>query len=367
MITTAMVQNRNKGLFQLFAALILLFQTSDAWFFNRPTLRPPSIVKVDKEPILVVTDPKHQCNIHLIGVSHGSAASAELVDRTIRSINPSAVVLELCDERYLAMSLDARIEPKGNISLESLYQEKLLQLDAFRNNDNNPQLTNLLSNWKFIKSQGPLVGSFISMGFVATTMQSLFKSSTVDEFTTAMQIATENNIPIYLGDAPQRDTLQSMKQMVTKDTFDVDNFVDGAKSLGFSALGLWNKDVRHFQPLQNLDEAFQQVNWINIPTIYMENRQLLKALLPFALIMLSTSVFGMLPMSGQANADVQEIASIWDTTTSAVNQFAAVMVDVMATLVLVRMTKLIGSDRDKILASNIQEVCRKHKVCISLY
>jgi hypothetical protein len=51
------------------------------------------VKKVPNSPVLVVVDPHTKTRVHLVGVSHGTKASASLVQNTIQSIKPSAVVL----------------------------------------------------------------------------------------------------------------------------------------------------------------------------------------------------------------------------------------------------------------------------------
>lgn len=88
------------------------------------------VIKSLKRPILTVVDPKTKSRIHLIGVSHGSDASAELVKQVIsETLNPAAVVLELCEDRFFAISVDANIRPRGNETYAKVFDmtsEKLV-------------------------------------------------------------------------------------------------------------------------------------------------------------------------------------------------------------------------------------------------
>ena len=101
--------------------------------------------------------------MYLVGVSHGAPASAKLVGKTIRDVNPSAIVLELCNDRYLSISLDAKIKPKlcGNYTMPQVYEKKLKKLEELEKNQKGLYWK---SNLKFIRSQGFLVGGFIGMG-----------------------------------------------------------------------------------------------------------------------------------------------------------------------------------------------------------
>ncbi len=103
------------------------------------------------------------CSVHLIGVSHGSPASAALVKQTIERVKPNAIVLELCDDRYLSISLDAKLKPlfSGNKTLPEIYEKKLRRLVEMEKNSKGIYLK---ANLNFMKSQGLLVGTFIGMG-----------------------------------------------------------------------------------------------------------------------------------------------------------------------------------------------------------
>ena len=59
-----------------------------------------------------------------------------------------------------------------------------------------------------------------------------------DEFVTAMRMAEQANIPIVLGDAPQNDTLASIKKVFSPATIDPLEARQGAESLLFSAFGV---------------------------------------------------------------------------------------------------------------------------------
>ena len=72
-----------------------------------------SIIKTTGKPVLRVIDPNSNSIVHLVGVSHGSPISAELVQSTISMVKPDVIVLELCEDRYISMSLDNKIVPTG--------------------------------------------------------------------------------------------------------------------------------------------------------------------------------------------------------------------------------------------------------------
>ena len=82
-------------------------------------------MKTAGKPILIVKDPQSNTKIHLVGVSHGSAPSAALVRETMEHVKPAAVVVELCDDRFMTISLDAAIEPRGKRTVISEYRTKV--------------------------------------------------------------------------------------------------------------------------------------------------------------------------------------------------------------------------------------------------
>ena len=49
-----------------------------------------------------------------------------------------------------------------------------------------------------------------------------------DEFVTAMIEAEKRDIPVRLGDAPQNDTLKSIKGIISPKIFDVKEISEGA-------------------------------------------------------------------------------------------------------------------------------------------
>ena len=205
-----------------------------------------SVRKLDEKPILTLIEPYSNSRIHLIGVSHGSEASAMLVNDKIKSISPSVVILELCDERYFSICLERKMKPNiNNNTIIELYNNKLKIMNKIQNIYNNDdkvddshdnkqkgikffqqlfsrntfnsssfppsfQATNkqtsrfiksMIEYLNFMRLQGLIVGSFISMGMLVSTLQRVVRQSerTDDEFVTAMKVTTELNIPIRLG------------------------------------------------------------------------------------------------------------------------------------------------------------------------
>lgn len=375
------------------------------------------VEKLDPHPVLKVIEPDSQCTVHLVGVSHGAQSSAELVKETMRRVKPSTVILELCDERYLSICLDSRIKPNVNANITAVYNAKLAKINARKADATNvggiSRYAAIASNFNFLKSQGFFVGTFISLGLFVSSLQKFLRPvSTGDEFTTAMREAEGMNIPVRLGDARQSATLESLRKVVSFDTIDPKKVLNGAKSLAFSGFGVnidefpdtWVRDRNRFQESMALSE------WISIPSVYANNRAMMKSLIPLVVITAFTTLLGNFPSVGQA-ADISGAVSSASAVVDAVqsqlstidspsqlldpavaapaadvlkSSFASaghsfvdfltndlspeveskvnLAADAVSALLLIRLAKLIGSDRDRIIASKIQATCKEFSV-----
>lgn len=369
---------------------------------NRSPLKYSSVLpitKIPKEPILIVTDPISKCRIHLIGVSHGSPASSELVSKTMNSLKPRAVVVELCDDRFFSISLDAKVAPRNNNTLTAIYNEKLKKIESrsknkisesksvengnkiTRNFMSNALLANLIGTFKFAKSQGLVGGLFVTLGILVGSIQRLSQASSGDEFVTAMKVAETLKIPVKLGDAPQNDTLKSIRGVISKETFDINECIKGSKALAFSSFGMSAVESniplsQHFNQVNKDNNILAVSQWINIPQAYTDNPALLKSLYPLLAVAFLSTCIGFIPSSQPSS--VADIASLDQTLTSyniiintistflisdtADNMFQIldVAVNIFALLLLVRMSKLIGTDRDSIIASKVQAICKEY-------
>jgi hypothetical protein len=131
-------------------------------------------------------------------------------------------------------------------------------------------------------------------------------------------------------------------------------------------------------PEQVLDES----QWVSIPGAYVENTEMLKSLAPILTVLLLSSAIGFLPFDDSASVS----AATFDETVNAalsggpqswLSAFMSLfttqlppwlegsissVIDVVALLVLIRMTKVIGTDRDCIIAKKVQEVAEQYPV-----
>jgi len=353
------------------------------------------IEKLNKKPVLIVNEPINNCNVRLVGVSHGSPASADLVREIITSYpkKPKAVVLELCDDRFLSISLDAKIQPRNNITLIDFYNHKMNKIKLYETqkllsnniNDKYPFISRIFSAIRFAQSQGLVGGVFVIIGLVVSSMQRLFHSPTGDEFVTAMKLSEELDIPIRLGDAPQADTLNSIKRLISTETFQLNEIITGAEGFLFSSLGLLyrssNKRIDDKLSIVS-PQLLDQSKWISIPTAYFEDPLLIRSLLPLlAVLLLSfmmtiTSSFADTPQIDVSSIDlsttslgiennkfIETIISLFNffitgDLSSNFTGYVDLVIDLFGLLLLIRMGKLIGTDRDRIIASKIQETCK---------
>lgn len=136
--------------------------------------------------LLTVIDPVTRSRIHLVGVSHGSASSADLVREVFTEVNPAAVILELCDDRFWSISLDAKIRPRGNDTLAEAFDTKLQLIEnwetkkkATYSNFGMFAIFSQINNiFKFASGQGLIGGTFVLLGLFVANLQRFTRSNT---------------------------------------------------------------------------------------------------------------------------------------------------------------------------------------------
>lgn len=141
------------------------------------------VVKSLKRPVLTVIDPTTRSRIHLVGVSHGSASSARLVEEIFDEINPAAVVLELCDDRFYTISLAAKIRPRGNETQARIFDDEMEiikkeEAKALEMNGLMGAFAQLNSVVGFVAQQGLVGGSFVLLSLCVNNLQRLFRFNT---------------------------------------------------------------------------------------------------------------------------------------------------------------------------------------------
>jgi hypothetical protein len=335
-----------------------------------PTKFENVIKKEMKKPILKVIDNKTQAKITLIGVSHGSKGSASLVKDVINDIEPACIVLELCEDRYLSISISSSIEvPKENITIYNKYNEYMEKMKLSDINKNNNAIQRLISDLIkigiYVKSQGVIGGFFLIIGLFFSSFQRI--NQTADEFATAMIEAGNRQIPIRLGDASQNDTMNSMKKILDVDTFNPKRIYNDSIMFLFSFFGWF--------PLfsnQNIPkEILKKCEWLVIPEAYIDDLSMIKSLWPLLLLNLLSFGLDYYPSLTEDSSQVISTSintdNIFDTITSILQMeippFIAeplsYAINLLGVLIVIRIAKLIGADRDIIIASKIQEIAKE--------
>jgi len=350
-------------------------------------------IKTPKKPIITVVDPESQTKISLVGVSHGSEPSATLVAETIQDIKPAAIVLELCEDRFITISLDSQIKPRNNRTLTLEYEKKrqlLIEKNILSPDPPSSVGASSISYWKrtiatlkFAAKQDPIGSVFVCIGLLVSTLQRFSRTATEgDEFVTAMRYAEKYDIPIILGDANQNDTVKSIENVVSSDTINPKSFLTALNSFIFTAFGI---DVPYGRPTtgsqaQLRSDILRDSQWISIPGTYAESTSMLKSLFPILLISLIPAladaagggtqlVDAIYGISGQEGAGGIELSpnhivnygfgelNVPDTLFAQLSS----IVDTLSFFILIRMAKIIGADRDIIIAQKVQEAARRYK------
>jgi hypothetical protein len=299
-----------------------------------------------------------------------------------------------------------------NATLESMYDEKMAKIAASTNNNGGgggggdiPLSTRLGSAFSFARGQGLVGGLFVLLGLTVSFLQRASSRSTssggesekgvptpiqtqthsaCDEFVTAMREAEALSIPLILGDAAQNDTLDSVKGVFSSAMFDPARASENALFLAFSAFGLYARESYATLAEKNIDSSvLAQSEWVNIPSTYARSRAMLKSLVPFLGLATFTATLGYLPdmllwasqsSSSSSSVGVDAASSVIVATDNGgfdvggtvqtllnadlplwVQQSTDIAADIFSLLLLVRLGKIIGTDRDKIIAAKVRD------------
>ena len=326
-------------------------------------------VKTGKGPVLTVVEPSSRTRVHIVGVSHGSSASAGLVREVIRARRPAAVVLELCDERFLSVSLEAQLRPRFNATLAAVFDAKMAALreDAkARDGDSllrpHSPLSQLISAVRFASGQGVIGGAFVMLGLCIGGFQRATRTASGDEFVTAMREAEALGVPVLLADAPQAETVSSIRRVVSPETVNPVAVAEGCRSLAFSALGLcssWNL------PQRLPPQVARSSDWVSIPRVFMDDGKLRDSLTPLFLLLLAPYLIDLMSGEWLSSPPAEAVASsslrlgleqFFDQFLS----FAETGLNLGSFLLLVRLSQVIGRERDEYMASKILKQCRDY-------
>lgn len=335
-------------------------------------------------PVLSYLDQFSGVNVTLVGVSHGALSSSQLVSAVANhpTMSPSAIIVELCEERWSSISLEARIRPRGDAAMGEWYDSKVVLLDAqdemLREQPAKYFFNRAATIFKFVKAQGPLGGVFVFLGLTVNALQRATRRNVgdkdttrnEDEFVTAMQVAEKLDVPLLLGDAPQADTLKSLRRVLSLDIFKPQLILEGMRALRFSVLGVGAPVVG--QGGDDLEEVVGRSEFISIPATYAKNREMLVGLAPILLIYMATVTLGLVAGAVEG-ADVVgssqvesagALSSLLSFLPDGLEQFVdatvGATIDVLSILFLIRFSTIIGTERDKIIADKVKAFCQQY-------
>ena len=134
-------------------------------------------------------------------------------------------------------------------------------------------------------------------------------------------------------------------------------------------------------------KVMKESKWVNIPTAYMENKALFSTIIPIVLASVLPYVFLLPSFDPPPTETVQALKNVGDTplvesmiylnslpifsalggAMAAASQLLSednfsILADIGSVLLLIRMAKIIGTDRDAIIASKVQKIAREFKV-----
>jgi hypothetical protein len=263
------------------------------------------------------------------------------------------------------------------------YLDKVKLSDSNQKSNNAIQriMSDMIKIGIYVKSQGVIGGFFLIVGLFFSSFQRI--NQTADEFATAMIEAGERGIPLRMGDAAQNDTMNSMKKILDIDTFNPERIYKDSLMFLFSMLGVFPKlsgdpNINSKIP----DATLKSSEWLNIPQAYGDDISMIKSLWPLIFLNLLSAGLDyyntientskVLPPTTFPSADNNIFDTISTLLQMEVPPYIAeplsYLVNLLGVLIVIRIAKLIGSDRDVIIASKIQEVAKefpnKEIVCV---
>lgn len=284
-------------------------------------------------PVLSLTLPKRNVRVHIVGCIHGSPTSSSYVKNVIETVNPSSIVLELCDKRY-----------------KSLLEDKIL----IENNEE-------ANHEKEITSIGS-VGLLVYCLSILTYAQRPLKIIPGAEFLTAMREAESRNIPIELGDEAVENIIASLKGIGNIKLFlqKPSTILTTIKSMAFSITG----NYRYISSNNFMANA----SWLNILPAFFRETNLVRD----TFILMSPSFIPLALVSTIANYVMDNYQSFpfnnfpTDTFDSSAIDHLSQLGDIITNiftlywgLVVTNIFRYVIVDRDQIIASKISKICTK--------
>lgn len=162
-----------------------------------------------------------------------------------------------------------------------------------------------------------------------------------------------------------------MKQILDIDTFNPKRIYNDSLMFLFSFFG-WFPLTSGNQNIPN--NILKKCEWLVIPEAYIDDSSMIKSLWPLILLNLLSIVLDYYPPLIEDSSQVISSSAssintdnIFDTITSflqmevppEIAEPLSFFINLLGILIVIRIAKLIGSDRDMIIASKIQEVARE--------
>ena len=115
-------------------------------------------------------------------------------------------------------------------------------------------------------------------------------------------------------------------------------------------------------------------SWVNIPSAYFESSNMWKSVLPILLLSIIPTLLTSIAIGDDTGSNINSIIQTTSASasTTGLDNFGVAsfyssiieplenIIDLSSAFVLVRMARLIGADRDIIIANKIDEACRKY-------
>jgi len=309
--------------------------------------------------VAVYKDEKTGNDVYILGCLHGAPSSSQDVEELVGAVQPSAVVVELCNARYKTLREDMLAEEKPE--------------QASDNKEENRPQPNPLVSWvqgvaKTYQKKGPASAILAAAISFVYLLQSLSRFDPGVEFKTAVTAAESSKAEIVLGDQDVYETLDSLgkgfrpptrKVLLQEPNYLIATAIEDFKLLLMSVFG--PTDVTYPQKL-------------NVPLVICQNRRLLVDLI-FLLAPALILVFGLtdgvsllmnpdLLSAGALPSSIEAATSVPAAADSArTDLLDAICEDIITVGALVftsRFFRLVIAERDAYLASSIKDACQRH-------
>lgn len=289
-------------------------------------------------PVIRFTIPKYNVRVHIVGCIHGSPTSKSYVEKVMNEVNPNAVVLELCQKRYLSLKEDKDII--DNQIVETNHATEVLNINR--------------------------VGFLVYCLSILTYSQRSLKIIPGGEFIAAMREAERRNISIVMGDEEVEKIICSLKSVgdIKSFIFKPLSILETLKSMAFSITG--NHQFVEFGKSKDYD--IKNSPWLNILPAFFRETNLVRD----TLLLMSPSIIPILLVSTIANYVLENyesfpfstylMSSVDNATTDYLYQIGDIVANMFTfywALVVVNIFRYVIIERDQIIANRIKNACEQ--------